>query len=160
MTYRLPKPEQVSELFTTLVGRSVALKKARPQFLRAGAKVAVATYLPSEGDDVAGVCIFDMPLAVYVSAALSMIPRVTAAEAANSGVLEPNMAENLTEVFNVASQLICSEGDEQARLGDRFLSARELPEALFKRVRSAKNKLHVGLEIDGYGPGVATFLVL
>lgn len=155
--YLLPSSSQVSDLFGMLVGRGVTAKKGKPQFIRPTAKLTVAIFKRHDNEELAGACIFDYPLAVYSSAALSMIPASAVSSAAATGRMEQNIAENLAEVFNVACQLLQTQDGDFARLAEHYNTAKEVPADLVKQIKGTKKTVHVGLEIQGYGSGLASF---
>lgn len=155
--YLLPSPDQVADLFGMLVGRGVTAKKGKPQFIRPTAKLTVAAFKRHDDESLAGACIFDAPLAVYSSAALSMIPASAVSGAASTGRMEANIVENLAEVFNVACQLLQTPDGDFARLADHYSAAKDVPADLVKTIKGTKKTLHVGIEIQGYGSGLASF---
>lgn len=157
--YLLPSPDQVTDLFAMLVGRRVTSSKGKPQFIRPTAKLTVASFKRHDDDELAGACIFDAPLAVYSSAALSMIPASAVSAAASSGRMEANITENLAEVFNVACQLLQTPDGDFARLDQHFHNPKDVPADLVKLIKGTKRdkNVHVGIEIEGYGKGLASF---
>ena len=158
--YVLPSIDQVGELFETLVGRPVQAKKGKPQFLRPTNKLTVASYKGHASDDLVGAAVFDMGVSVYASAALSMIPADGVAAAARSGVMPPNIAENLAEIFNIASQLIATADGDFARLNEHFGAVKDVPAELQKEIKGAmKKKIDVAVSISGYGDGLTSFFL-
>lgn len=158
--YLLPTPDAVAEMFGLLVGRAVAPMKGKPQFIRPGAKLTVACFKAHDTEDLVAAAIFDMPLSVYASAALSMIPASAVTGAASSGKLPDNIAENLGEVFNVACQLIETGEGEFARLQSAYVVASDVPANVVTAIKATKTNLHVGLDVQGYGSGLASFYIL
>lgn len=158
--YLLPTPDAVAEMFNLLVGRPVTPKKGKPQFIRPGAKLTVAAFKGVDSEDVVGAAVFDMALSVYGSAALSMIPVTAVSGAVSSGALPDNIAENLGEVYNVACQLLATGEGEFSRLADHYTVASKVPADLSKAIKGTKEKIHVGIEIQGYGSGLASFYLL
>lgn len=155
--YVLPSPDQVTDLFEMLVGRSVSAKKGKPQFIRPTAKLTVASFKRHDTDELAGACIFDVALAVYASAALSMIPASAVSGSIATGKIQENIAENLAEVFNVACQLLQTQDGDFARLDQHFNHAKDVPADLVAKIKGTKKTAHVGVEIQGYGSGLASF---
>lgn len=158
--YVLPKPKQVADLVEMLVGRPTTEKKGKPQFLRPTAKVAVAAFKGFDSEDIVGACVFDIALAVNASAALSMIPASAVKGAIATGRMADNITENLAEVFNVACQLIHTNEGDFARLASHWESVKDVPEDIKKSIKGTKKNVHVGVDIEGYGPGLASFYLL
>ncbi|MCA9548643.1 MAG: hypothetical protein KC933_01325 [Myxococcales bacterium] len=155
----LPTPAQAAEIFETLLGRKVVAKPGKKLPIKPIAKLAVAGYkVPTTGALGAGV-VFDIPLAVYASAALSMIPASAVASGAKSGVLPTNLEENLGEIFNICTQLLVTEDDATAILDGTYSNVKNIPDELVKAINGATEKIEVTIEIEGYGPGLATFHV-
>jgi hypothetical protein len=155
----LPTPAHAAEIFETLLGRKVSARPGKKLPVKPLAKLAVAGYkVPETGELGAGV-VFDMALAVYASAALSMIPLAAVAAAAKSGVLAPNIEENLGEIFNVCTQLLVTDDDATSLLDAHYTNVKAVPDGLAKSINGAKEHVELTLEIEGYGPGLAAFCV-
>lgn len=159
--YVLPSIDQVGELFETLVGRNVSASKGKPQFLRPTNKLTVASYQSHESSDLVGAAVFDMGISVYASAALSMIPASGVSGAVKTGAMPPNIAENLAEIFNIASQLFATgDGEDHSRLNEHYAAVKEVPADLQKAIKGAmKKKVDVKIDIDGYGLGLTSFFL-
>ncbi len=142
-----------------LVGRGVTSKKGKPQFIRPTSKLTVAAFKAFDSDDLVGAAIFDMGLSVNASAALSMIPASGVSAVIASGRLPDNIAENLAEVFNIACSLLATEEGDFSRLSTHYISAKDVPADLAKSIKTTKHKVHVGLDVEGYGGGIASFYV-
>lgn len=146
-------------MLNMLVGRGVTSKKGKPQFIRPTAKLTVASFKAFDSDDLVGAAIFDIGLSVYASAALSMIPASGVSAVIASGRLPDNIAENLAEVYNIACNLLATPDGDFSRLSTHYITAKEVPADLAQLIKGSKHKVHVGIDVEGYGGGLASFYV-
>lgn len=148
----VPKPEAIQQLFSGLLGRTVAVRRAAaPQALTAGTGV-VAEYVDDAGAVVA-VVVCDLALACASGAALSLMPPNVAAEAIAAGKPSGAVLDNVREVLNVLASVLHSDSSPHLRLGTvTVLPSKPSSEAAAVIAR-APGRLDVSVAIASHKPG-------
>ncbi len=121
-------------------------------------KAYVGSYINEDGDVVA-VCIGDLALSAYTSAAITMFPKQQADDSINDGSLEESLKENLFEVMNIGSRLFLT--DHTPHLKHRDLEqATSLAEDVIGFIKSKSDVTVKQLHIDlpKYGEGYLTLM--
>lgn len=115
-----------------------------------------AHYVDASGAEVA-LCVLEMPLALAMSAALTMMPPAVGSEWASSGALSDALAENLHEVTNVIAKAVHA-GGVRCILSSLagFAPGEQLPE--IEKVRSAGSNESFEIAVHGYGAGRLSFV--
>ncbi len=103
-------------------------------------------------------CCCDLPFAAYSGAALSMIPRGGAEDAAKSGDLSEMMRGNLHEIMNICSRLFITDATPHLKLDALYDNPDALPEAARSMVATATGRTDLKISIPGYGEGNISFL--
>ena len=149
----LPHPKQIKDLFTDLIGRDVDVKLGNPVLPGPALPAAVAVYV-TDRTATGAVCVCDIALAANLGAALAMIPAGAAKDAATSGLLSANLAENFYEIVNIlASVFNDGDGAPHLRLWSVHAPGDKLPADVAAYVAQVPRRLDLDLTIAGYGPG-------
>src|SRR5690348_15929214 len=126
MSFELPNPKEVRDLYEDLLGRPITVQPADP---------LLAEHLPSTlfslyTDDrlgLAAVIGMDLPLAVYAGAAIGLLPPGGAQDCVDERVVTPAVAENVREVCNIKTSFFHREGGPHIKLHQVFLPGEPAP---------------------------------
>ncbi len=141
-------PESLTSLLGTTLGRPV---KAAPVIKREPKPTDyLAVYAHDRRARAAFVC--DLSLAAHASAALQFFPPDRAAENIQSGTLEEDLAENLHEIFNICAQVINAVSTVHVSLA-HVCQYQEAPQWLKECLQTGETRMHVEVDINGYGRG-------
>jgi hypothetical protein len=151
----LPDAGALVKLVTSLIGKQVTQKPGAA--LKQVPKGGVVGVFRNDAQEIVVLVVADVPLAAAGGAALAMIPATAAQDAARSGVLPPNMAENFREVINVMSGLLTGSGNRAVRLTEFAVGT--VPEQAGKVFSAPVGRLDLELDIQGYGKGALSFIV-
>ena len=148
----LPKDLAVSRLLTNLFDLSTQVKPGGPPKPNG----AAAVYVTDSGEE-AFFCLLDIDAAAAISAALARIPAGVATEVIRAGTLPDNLTENLHEVLNVIGSLFNDDEWDHIKLGC-IRPARDAQfKALWAQCEQAAKKIHLGVNVKGYGQGALSF---
>ena len=153
----IPKDSDVRQMLGMLYGDGLGIDAGEPVATDAGSKNMVAVYINDEGAPVTACCC-DLPFAAYSGAALSMIPKGGAEDAAKSGDLSEMMRGNLHEIMNICSRLFITDETPHLKLDALYDSPDALPEAARSMVDTAVGRTDFRISIPGYGEGNISFL--
>ena len=145
----LPTADAITKLISSLVGKNVTVK-AGP-VLKQPPRGGVVAVCVDDAKNVVAVIVTDVQLAAATGAALAMIPPAAAQDAARTGSLPPNIADNCHEVANVMCSLLTASGGRGVRLGDFDTSG--VPASAEPVLGGAGARLDLEVEIRGYGKG-------
>ncbi len=95
----------------------------------------------------------NLPLAVYLGAALGLIPLGGAQDSIEEGKLFPNIAENVTEVCNVMVGLFNGRGAPHVRMFQRFMPGEGPPTDAVNLLTAMGRRIDLTVEVAGYGSG-------
>lgn len=121
-------------------------------------KAYVGSYVDDEGAVVA-VCISDLPISAYTSAAITMFPKSQADDSITDGSLEESLKENLFEVMNIGSRLFLTDLTPHLKHRD-VEQATALPDDVMTFIQD-KNDISVKqlhIELPKYGEGYLTLI--
>jgi hypothetical protein len=153
----VPSAAAVGKLLSDLLDRFVAVK-AVPK-LSVPAASAVSTYVFEDGT-LAAACVCDLGFAAAAGSALALIPASLAASVIKTGKLPENMAENLTEVFNVASSLFASVAGKRVRLRELTPPGVSAPSDARALLNVAGWRLDLDVTITGYPVGKVSLVAV
>lgn len=148
---RLPEGEEVRDLLTQLVGRTVTLRSTGAPRPNAGPQ-AECTYVEPDGT-VRAIASLDLELGAALGAALGLLPGPMVTEATRTGALSPPLLECLHEVVNVCARLLNRPGGAFVTLGQLPPPPDTLPEAVKTRMARASLQREYELEVAGYPRG-------
>jgi len=153
----VPKDSEVKQMLGMLYGDGISIAQGEPVASNAGSKNMVAVYINDAGAPVTACCC-DIPFAAYSGAALSMIPRGGAEDAAKSGDLSEMMRGNLHEIMNICSRLFITDETPHLKLDALYDNADALPESARAMIDTAAGRTDLRISIPGYGEGNISFL--
>jgi hypothetical protein len=154
----LPNVKDVKDLVEGLLGRTVefgagGLWSPDPQDPVVGAEI-----LDDHGR-LAAAIVVDLPLAIYLGAAVGLVPPGGAQDMADDGELTKMIGENLYEVFNVLSAVFNNvSSDIHVRLGSMFDPDDGVPTEVAQWLSSPVGRLDLDVEVTSYGRGVLVLL--
>jgi hypothetical protein len=155
-TFALPKPGGVARLLAMLFARPVQAAVEKQAAAGSGTPFVVGAYQDDAGKIVA-LALFDLPLAAYTGAALTMIPAGTAETDIRAGALTGSIEENVPEVLNICVGFFGTASTPPIRLA-RVCPGSDLPAEITALLESGTSRLDLRLEIAGYGDGSLTLL--
>lgn len=151
---QLPKPREISELLTNLVGEAVLVKAQKDQPLDVDDFVAVGDFLDDEGDPK-GICAMDINLSNWVAAALAMIPKDVAKKDIENWKLSDESRENIQEIFNISASVFNKPTMPHLRFGALSVGLDgSLPAPITAIVENTAGRVDFSVEIPGYGNGI------
>lgn len=149
----VPHPQQVRDLLVELLGRDVVVGLGDPVLPGPQLPAAVAIYV-TDRTATGALCVCDVALAAGLGAALALIPARTAADAATTGILPTNLAENFYEVVNIlASVFNQDEASPKLRLWAVHGPGETLPADVAAHAGQLARRLDLDVAIAGYGSG-------
>lgn len=151
-----PTQKSISDLVSTLVGKSVTAKPCPP--LAPGAAPLMAGVYVDDTNKPVGLFLCDLTLGCSVGAALSMVPPAAVAEAVKTGNVPPNLLDNTREVINIAANLIASACERHVRLRDVAIG-KVLPADATALLAKPLLRIDAELAIPGYGTGKLALVV-
>ncbi len=155
---KLPPAEAVSRMLTDLLGRScVARPTAKPGFAEQG----LIGVLVNRAGQTKALTFSDRSFTASVGAALALIPRTVADDAAKKGVIPPSLLENHQEIVNIATALFnaVNPDAEHVKLESMVATGPQCPQALRTFLVKPTARLDVEVEITGYSSGKLSLLV-
>lgn len=153
----VPMAEPIRRTLADLLGRPMEMKPA-PGALKALTRGIIAEYQRADGTAV-GLFVVDLAFAAYAGAALSMVAVGVASESIRAGKLEPNLAENTREVFNILGSLLNAPGFPHCALAAVHTIPGPLPPSITPLVAKPAARLESAITVGGYGQGVFIVLV-
>jgi hypothetical protein len=152
MSFHLPIPKDVRDLFEDLLGRPVTVSPADPVLAHDVKKMLVSLY----ADDtlkLAAVVGMDLPLTVYTGAAIGLLPPGGAQDCVADGVITPMVAENVREVCNIMAGLLNREGAGHLKLYQVFLPGEPPPGDANGILLAIGRRIDLSVDVGGYGIG-------
>jgi hypothetical protein len=140
-----------------LFGDHMKIVPGEPVATGPDSKSMAAVYVNDEGVP-ATACVCDLPFAAYSGAALSMIPKGGAEDAAKSGELSEMMQGNLHEIMNICSRLFMNNDTPHVKLETLYDKISAMPENARAMIDAATGRSDFKVSIPGYGDGHVSFL--
>lgn len=156
--YPVPIQEDIRDLLVDLLGRGAAVDKIDPITLGDDERGLMATYVTDEGD-LGAVCICDTAFAVYVGAALVMVPVTVAKEQLGAEELDEQYLEYFQEIVNIMARLLNTPRTPHLRLDAVISLPAELPADVTALLASPEYRRDFVASIEGYGDGRVGILV-
>jgi hypothetical protein len=152
MSFQLPVPKDVRDLFEDLLGRPVTVGPGDP-FLADDLKKMLVSLYTDDKMKLAAVAGMDLPLAVYAGAAIGLLPPGGAQDCVADGVVTPAQAENVREVCNIMAALLNREGGGHLKLYQVFLPGEAPPSDASGILLALGRRLDLAVDVGGYGSG-------
>lgn len=148
----LPAPKEVKDMLEDLLGRSVTVNPT--DALKDGEvrRTLVSIYMDDQVR-LKGVIGLNLSLAVYMGAAIGLIPVGAAQDCIEDGQFTKMIAENITEICNVMTGLINRPGNPHVRMFQRFLPGEAPPTDATGLLTALGRRLDLIVEVSGYGSG-------
>lgn len=143
-------PRGVAAALSRAYRRPLKITEGAPLNLRMP-KCVHAVY-EDEGE-VCAVVVMELEIAGHLGAALSLIPK-TAVKDFLAGKIQPEVKENVHEVFNLLSRVVGIDG-RAAKLTEVHIGG-DVPIFLRAFARKKADRISVLLDLQGYGSGRAT----
>jgi hypothetical protein len=152
MSYVLPVPKEVKDLFEDLLGRSITVSPTDP--LRAAdiPQTLVALYV-DPAKQLGSVIGLAFALTAFVGAAIGLIPAGGAEACIEDKEISKMIGENAIEVCNVLASLINHEGATRLKLYNTFLPGNLPPNDAVAHLLALGRRLDLTVDIGGYGAG-------
>ncbi len=155
--YNIPADRETLGVLSMLYGDGLVVKKA-DEDPSLDSDALVGLFVDSEGKTVAA-CTCDTSFAAYGGAALSMMPKGGAEDAAESGEISPIMQENVYEVMNICSRLLMNDSTPHLKLADMYQGLDNVPESSVEVIKNADG-VKFEVEIPNYGKGHLSIVTL
>jgi hypothetical protein len=156
---RVPAPKPVRDMMADLLGRNVDVTTSAPYAPQHGDAGTLAVYV-DDATIVRAVVVADLPFSAYAGAAIGLVPVHAAETALEEKVLPQTLEENLYEVLNISASLLNAEGMPHLRLYQMYAPGNVPPAELSNCVRSLGGRLDLAVDVQGYGKGRLSFVVL
>ena len=152
----VPDQLEMGQQLSQLVGRTARVKKAegRNKF---DTSCHVAYYVTRE-DELAGLCVVDLPLSGYLGGALAMFPDTIVQERIDEGALDEDLLDAYYEVANIMAALLCSDGTPHVRLIGIDEAGKDFEADVLGTIAKPCRRLDVELDVEDYGKGRMTLL--
>jgi hypothetical protein len=152
MSFQLPVPKDVRDLFEDLLGRPVTVSPGDPLLMDDLKKTLVSLYT-DDTNKLAAVAGLDLSLTVYAGAAIGLLPPGGAQDCVADGVITPMVAENVREVCNIMTALLNREGGGHLKLHQVFLPGEPPPADATANLVALGRRIDLAVEVGGYGSG-------
>ena len=149
----LPTTKDFKDLVEGLLGRDVDLSDSNSRITEQDPTV-VAVYVDGSRQ-VAACAALDLPLAIYLGAAVGLTPAGGAQDMVADGELTAIVTENLFEVCNVLSALFHNDAHAQVSLGGMYRPGEALPPQAAAWLSAPGGRLDLDVDVSGYGSGRA-----
>jgi hypothetical protein len=146
---RMPSAAQLGEFLTDLLGREITCQLVTDE-LAADATGLMCGTLVDESGQVGGACLAEVGTAAHAGAALAMIPRAVADDAAASGELNDNLRDNFAEVVNIMTGLVNTPIHDHLRMSGIEAG---VPDTVGDLLLMAAGRATYRLDIADYGSG-------
>jgi hypothetical protein len=156
---RVPAPKPVRDMMADLLGRNVDVTTSAPYAPQHGDAGTLGVYV-DDATIVRAVVVADLPFSAYAGAAIGLVPVHAAETALEEKVLPQALEENLYEVLNISASLLNAEGMPHLRLYQMYAPGTVPPAELSNCVRSLGGRLDLAVDVQGYGKGRLSFVVL
>ncbi|MFT5441383.1 MAG: hypothetical protein ACI8W3_000424 [Myxococcota bacterium] len=154
----MPAVLELGKQLGALVGKTaICSESATPNTFEESCHTA--RYLTRD-DQLVGLCQVDLSIAAALGASLAMIPVGAADDAVKEGDLGANLTDAYSEVANIMAGLLCADDSPHVRWTNIAANLGALTDADKVILNSPANRVDVEVEIDGYGGGKMTLLVV
>ena len=113
---------------------------------------SVAVYVDDQ-NQMAAVAALDLPLSVWIGAAIGLVPPGGAEDQVDEGELTAAVRDNLHEVLNILAALFNKPGTPHLRIYSMHAPGEPVPSDVALLVKSIGNRLDLDVTVGGYGSG-------
>lgn len=157
MAPSLPPAKDIRDLFEGLLGRDIQVAPCDPP---ATASCAALGLYVSDHERMTAVVCLDLPLAARVGTSIALIPPGGADAAIEDGVLTPAVLDNVAETLNVLAGVLNQHSDVHQRLFATYRGVAEAPGDAAALAAAVGNRLDLTVDIQKYGPGVLSCILV
>jgi hypothetical protein len=152
-TINPPKPREVAELFTNLVGEEVTAKLIESAPMPENEFAAIGNFV-TDDDRLIVLCAMDIKLSNWAAAALAMIPKDVAQMDIEGAKLSDEAKDNVQEILNISASIFNKRGMPHLRFDKLLLTMDEPPPDEYKALSSSPaERVDFLVDIPGYGEG-------
>lgn len=123
------------------------------------ANTLYGTYI-DDNDQPVSLCAFDRSFGAFLGAALTMVPKDTAADVAASGNFPDSIMDNTREVMNILSRIFMEGSSPHLRFSAIRASRAELTPAEAAILDNAGARLDMEMTVPAYGTGHCSLITL
>lgn len=156
MSIDVPSLKQVKDLAEGLLGREVEVGEGDPINTAPGESVLVGVYAEPMRS-VAGVAVMDLPLAVFMGAALGLLPPGGAEDMVDENDPSESVIENSCEFLNTLAHPFFESTKHHQRLDQLFRPGIAIPKQVADLAASTFRR-DVKCTIKGYGDGTLSMI--
>lgn len=151
----MPTRHAVRSLIEGLIGRDVDIADAEP--VPPKATNVVAVYVTDQLQ-VSALAIVNLEAAARFGGALAMLPKGGVDDAIDNKDLHQALKDNCYEVLNVLSAVFNVPDAPHVRLYEMYGPNGAVPADIAALSATVGNRMDVGLNISGYGPGLLSIV--
>ncbi|MDJ0762335.1 MAG: hypothetical protein QNJ97_05045 [Myxococcota bacterium] len=153
-------PTAFATTLTNLVGEDVAVQVASDNQMNTDDMAVIGDY--TSGGDAAALCVLDIALTNWLSAALSSTPKITAQKDIKSKTISDETTENAAQAMGILASVFDSPDQASHALGAvRFpVKGDELPEDMNALLSAPQAATCYDVEIPEYGSGRVLYVKL
>ena len=152
MSYVLPVPKDVKDLFEDLLGRSITVAPVDPMRAADIPQTLVALYT-DPAKQLGAVIGMDFALTAFAGAAIGLIPPGGAEACIEDKEISKMIGENAIEVCNVLASLLNREGTAHLKLYQTYLPGNPPPNDAVGHLVALGRRLDLAVDVAGYGSG-------
>lgn len=156
MSIDVPSLKQVKDLAEGLLGREVEVAEGDPVNTAPGESILTGVYAEPMRS-VAGVAIMDLPLAVYMGAALGLLPPGGAEDMVDEDDPSQSVIDNSAEFLNTLAHPFFESTKHHQRLDQVFRPGDAMPKQVADLCASTFRR-DVKCTIKGYGDGMLSMV--
>ncbi|MDD9939052.1 MAG: response regulator [Myxococcales bacterium] len=149
----MPKLADVSRALSGLLPRAADVAAAPPADVKRATNAVLATY--GHEDKVCGLCMCEARTALGLAAAMTLLPVAAVEDCLKTGDLPPQLADSLTELFNVLGSLYA-----RSTLREIIAPPEKVPLTARAQVAAATQRLDVTVDVMGYDTGWLAFALI
>ena len=147
---RMPTAQQLGDFLADLLGKQVTAELQTAELPVDDPAGLVCGVLVDEAGHVGGACIAEAGAAAYAGAALAMIPKAVADEAAASGELNATLHDNFAEIVNILTGIVNTPIHDHLRMTGLEPG---VPDAVKDFLIKASGRVTYLIDVDDYGAG-------
>jgi hypothetical protein len=148
----LPPVKLIKDVLDGLLGRDVEIAPGDPMASVDMVGGVLAAYI-DDGDALRAVAGWNLPAAVFVGAAVGLLPRGGAEDAVEERYVPENIQENVGEVSNVLASVFQIPGNPHLRLQTTYCPAAAAPNPETQLLYAVGQRIDLELDVPGYGRG-------
>ena len=153
----VPSNNEVEQMISMLYEGDVEVAESSTLSTEPGSKIVVAVFVDDDDNPVSS-CVCDFSFAAYAGAALTMIPKGGAEDAAETGEFSETLRANIYEVMNILTRLFMNPNTPHLRITKVFDVLDDAPEDVQAMLSAADKSVGYTVSVPNYGSGELTFV--